>query len=156
MHHRQKVPATASVAMLAFSMLAIAPASADPQSPLAEAVVAVRSASACPPLQSEPLVERVAAMANQQTSEYMAHRSAAVPFTDPLPPLSTIGYSGSKALLLSGYGATDAEALHALMLQWQVHKPDCSYSHYGTSAWHDPADYHLASVVLAAPGGPPR
>ncbi len=90
-------------------------------------------------------------MANQASSDYISHRSAAVPFTDPLPALSTIGYAGQKALLLSGYAPTQALAMHALILQWQGIKPDCSYTQFGSSTWHDPAGFDLASVVLATP-----
>ena len=127
------------------------PAQADPQSSLGQAIVALRSASSCPALQSDPLVTRVAAMASQSTNDYITHRSAAVPFTDPLPALSTIGYAGAKALLLSGYGPTQSDALHALVLQWQGLKPDCSYQQFGTNTWHGDAGFELASVVLATP-----
>jgi hypothetical protein len=155
MHHHRTPPVFAApLALLALATLGAAPASADQQSSLGQAVVAARSASACAPLQPEPLVERVAQMANRSTGDYIAHRSAAVPFTNPLPVLSTIGYSGSKGLLLSGYGATEAAALHALMLQWQGLKPDCSYTQFGASTWHDDAGYDLASVVLATPTQP--
>lgn len=150
---RQRMLPICSIPMaaLTISALTVAPSEADSQSPLGQAVIAVRSASACAPLQSDPLVERVAAMANQSTSDYIAHRSAAVPFTDPLPALSTIGYSGTKAIQLSGYGATQADAVHGLMLQWQAFKPDCSYTQFGSSTWHDDAGFDLASVILVRP-----
>lgn len=127
------------------------PAHAEPQSALAQAVITARATSTCTPLQSDPLVERAAAMANLSSSDYISFRSAAVPFTDPMPALSTIGYHAAKALLLSGYGATQADALHGLMLQWQAAEPDCSYTQFGTSTWHDDAGFELASVVLTTP-----
>jgi hypothetical protein len=149
--HRMVPILSIPVAALAVSALTAAPSQADPQSPLGQAVIAARSASACAPLQSDPLVERVAAMANQSTSDYIAHRSAAVPFTDPLPALSTIGYSGAKAIQLTGYGATQADAVRGLMFQWQALKPDCSYTQFGTSTWHDDAGFDLASAILVTP-----
>ena len=144
-------PCPALVVALATMVATTAPAQADPQSPLGQTVIAARSASTCGPLQSDPLVERVASMANQSTSDYMSHRSAAVPFTDPLPALSTLGYVGAKAVQFSGYGATQSDAVHALMLQWQASRPDCSYTQFGTSTWHDAAGFELASVILTTP-----
>ena len=88
-------------------------AAADAGSPLEVAVTSARAASSCPSLHPDPLVERVAGMANQQTSDYFSHRSPAVPFTDPMPALKTIGFSGTKAMLLSGYGPNASNALKA-------------------------------------------
>lgn len=124
-------------------------AHADVDSPLAAAVASARTASSCPALRSDPLVERAAAMANQQTSDYFGHRSAAVPFTDPMPALTTIGYSGSKAMLLSGYGTTATKALEGLMLQWSASKPDCSWNSVGIHTLADDSGLNLASVILA-------
>lgn len=150
-HYRLLSKSSALLVTLAMSLATAAASQADSQSPLSEAITAIRSASDCPALQSDPLVERVAAMANQSTSDYISHRSAAVPFTDPMPALSTIGYSGAKAILLSGYGMTPSDAMHGLVLQWQGLKPDCSYQQFGTSTWHDDGGFDLASVVLATP-----
>jgi uncharacterized protein YkwD len=145
-----------TIHLSAISALAIAtatliapPVMADPGSTLTNAVDTVRSASQCPPLQSDPLVERAAQMASQATSDYISHRSAAVPFTDPMPALKTIGYTGSKALLLSGYGTSEADAMHGLILEGRELIPDCSYSQYGVSAVRDDGGFNLASVVLA-------
>jgi uncharacterized protein YkwD len=126
------------------------PAMADPRSTLTSAVDSVRSASQCPPLRSDPLVERAAQMAMQATSDYISHRSAAVPFTDPMPALKTIGYTGSKALLLSGYGADEADAIHAVLLEGREVILDCSYTQYGVSATRDDGGFNLTSVLLAA------
>jgi len=90
-------------------------------------------------------------MGMQATSDYISHRSAAVPFTDPMPALKTIGYTGSKALLLSGYGSDETDAIHGLVLEGRELIPNCSYTQYGVSAARDDAGFNLASVVLAAP-----
>lgn len=89
-------------------------------------------------------------MATQATSDYISHRSAAVPFTDPMPALKTIGYTGTKALLLSGYGTDEADAIHGLLLEGRDSIPDCSYTQYGVSSTRDGGGFNLTSVVLAA------
>lgn len=152
--HRTAHVTVVQVAVFTIWITTAVPSAADPGSPLGQAVTAARSASACPSLQSDPRVERVAQMANQATSDYIAHRSAAVPFTDPLPALSTVGYPGSKGLVLAGYGVTEANALHGLMLEWQAFKPDCSYTQFGSSTLRDGGGFNLASVVLATPALP--
>jgi hypothetical protein len=143
--------------LIAISGLAVAmatvmapPAIADPLSALTGAVDTARGTSRCPPLQSDPLVERAAQMAVQATSGYINHRTAAIPFTDPMPALKTIGYPGSKALLLSGYGTDDADAIQGLLLQGRESIPNCSYTQYGVSATRDDGGFTLTSVVLAA------
>ncbi|MCA2276889.1 hypothetical protein JF780_26595 [Mycobacterium intracellulare] len=123
---------------------------ADPVSTLAQAVQSLRSGSQCPPLQSDPLVQRVTEMATQNTSDWINHHNVEVPFTDPMPALKGIGYTaGSKAVLLSGYGANEADAIHGLILQGLKPIPDCSYTQYGVNAMRDDAGFNLTSVVLA-------
>jgi hypothetical protein len=143
--------------LIAISALAIATATvmaprviADPVSTLTSAVDAARSASRCPPLQSDPLVERAAQIAMQQSSDYIGHRTATVPFTDPMPALKTIGYTGSKAVLLSGYGASEEDAAQGLILEGHASIPNCQYTQYGVSAARDSGGFNLTSVVLAA------
>jgi uncharacterized protein YkwD len=140
-----------SVLTVAAATVTAPAAAADPLSSLTSAVDSIRSASQCPPLQSDPLVQRAAQMAMQSTSDYISHRSAAVPFTDPMPALKTIGYTGSKALLLSGYGTDETDAVHGLVLQGRELIPNCAYTQYGVSATRDDAGFNLTSVVLAAP-----
>ena len=125
-------------------------ARADAGSPLEAAITSARVASSCPPLHPDPLVEQAASMANQQTSDYFSHRSAAVPFTDPMPALKAIGFSGTKAMLLSGNGLNASNALEGLMLQWSARKPDCSWSLVGVRTLTDDTGLNLASVFLAA------
>ena len=147
-----------TVHLVAISALAVAtatvmapPVMADPGSTLTIAVDTVRSASQCPPLQSDPLVERAAQMATQTTSDYISHRSAAVPFTDPMPALKTIGYTGKTALLVSGYGMSETDAVHGVLLEARDLIPNCSYTQYGVSSTRDDGGFNLASLVLAAP-----
>ncbi|WP_085305591.1 hypothetical protein [Mycolicibacillus koreensis] len=90
-------------------------------------------------------------MATRETSEYKNYRSSAVPFTDPIPALRTIGFTGSNAILLSGYGDDEASALRGVMLQGHRSLLDCSYTLYGASTLHADAGFNLVSVVLAAP-----
>lgn len=151
MHNRRAVHLIFISALTIATATVMAPlVMADPVSTLTSAVDTVRSASQCPPLQSDPLVERAAQMATQATSDYISHRSAAVPFTDPMPALKTIGYTGSTALLLSGYGTSEADAVHGLILQGRELIPNCQYTQYGVSATRDDGGFNLTSVVLAA------
>lgn len=91
-------------------------------------------------------------MANQSTSDYVNHRSAAVPFSDPMPALKTIGFTGdARGMLLSGTGPTEADALHGVILQYQAFKPDCTFTQLGVDARRDPAGYNLAAAILVAP-----
>ncbi|MEZ0365012.1 hypothetical protein ACAG26_15120 [Mycobacterium sp. pUA109] len=120
-------------------------AGAAPETALTSAVDAARGP--CPPLQWDPLVARAAEMMNHATDDYVNHRTGASPDTDPMPALRTIGYTGSKATLLSGYGAGEAAAIHGLIVQGYKLIPDCSYTHYGTDILHG-AGFVLTSVVL--------
>jgi hypothetical protein len=63
-------------------------------------------------------------MAMQATSDYISHRTAAVPTGDPMPALKTIGYTGTKAILLSGYGTDEADAIHGLLLEGRESIPN--------------------------------
>lgn len=125
-------------------------ASAEPSSNLADAVTSIRAASSCPPLQQDPLVKRAAEMAAQETIDYVGHRTAAVPFSDPVPALRTIGHSGAKGVLLSGYGSNERDALTGLILQGPKDIADCTYTQFGASTrWQDGFVY--TAVVLAHP-----
>jgi hypothetical protein len=126
-------------------------ASADPATTLTNAVDTIRAASQCPPLQPEPLVVRSAQMAVQETSDYISHRVAAIPFTDPMPALKTIGYTGTKGVLLSGYGNNETDSIHGLLLQNTYSKAisDCSYTQYGVGAIQEENGAVITSLVLA-------
>jgi hypothetical protein len=150
--HLCGVSLTAVAALLA-TMATVAtagPASAEPLPSLTSAIDSVRASSACPPLVSDPLVVRSAELATQETSDYLSHRSAAVPFSDPLPALKTIGYPGNKADLLTGYGENEIDSIHGLVLQALAKAPDCSFTQYGVNASFEDG-FVLTSVVLAGP-----
>lgn len=101
----------------------------------------------------DPLAQRAAQLANAATADYVGFRSAAIPFTDPMPALTTIGYSGDgRAMLLAGYGNDPDSALRALQLQWRTRKPDCSFTRFGTAVQHDETGFDVAAAVLIAPG----
>jgi hypothetical protein len=152
MRHRRTGHLIAVLAAAVGTAIATAPlVVADPVTTLTRAVDAARGASRCAPLQSDPLVERATQMATQQTSDYIGHRSPAVPFTDPMQALKTIGYTGSKAILLSGYGMSEADAAQGLILQGHALIPDCQYTQYGVDAMRDSGGFNLTSVILAAP-----
>lgn len=126
-------------------------AAADPANELAAAVATERAAAHCPPLQSDPLVTRVAQLASENTREYAVFRTAAVPFTDPLPALATVGHPASKAILLSGYGSSAADALRGVVLNYRAAQPDCTFTQSGTDVQQDDTGAYIASVVLATP-----
>lgn len=90
-------------------------------------------------------------MATQSTSDYVSHRSAAVPFSDPMPALKTIGYTGSKGKLVSGYGSNETDAIHGLIVTGSDVIPNCALTQFGVSAEQDDAGFTLTAVVLAAP-----
>jgi hypothetical protein len=142
-----------TVAALLATLASVAtagPASAEPLPSLTSAIDSVRASSSCSPLVSDPLVVRSAELATQETSDYLSHRSAAVPFSDPLPALKTIGYPGGKAVLLSGYGENEIDSVHGLVLQALSKVPDCGFTQYGVNASFE-AGFVLTSVVLAGP-----
>ncbi len=138
-----------TAAILMVSSLAMAtPAAAEPFSDLASAVNNARSGSHCPPLQADPMVARVAQMANRETNEYLSHRQPVIPFSDPMPALKTIGYAASEAKLLSGYGTSHSEAIRGLLLTGHATLPDCAYTKYGLDVAEGDG-FVMTSVVLA-------
>jgi hypothetical protein len=123
---------------------------ADSSDTLRAALLAARGAS-CGPLRSDPLVEKTAAEVNASNDKWLNHEARVVPEPDALPRLKDLGYGGSKAAILIGAGATDANSIKALLLQGYLKIPDCSYTDYGVSALHNTSkDMILTIVVLAA------
>lgn len=144
------ITSSAACVLIAFSLAVAGSASADPLSDLTGAVDQTRGISQCSPLQSDPLVVRAAQLANQGTNDYLNHHRADVPFSDPMPALKTIGYTGSKARLLSGYGESQTDAIWGLILSGYAAIPDCTYTQYGLDVVQGEG-FVLTSVVLAAP-----
>ncbi|MDR3655972.1 MAG: hypothetical protein P4L48_09945 [Mycobacterium sp.] len=128
-----------------------ATATATPIPDLTQAVNAARSASNCSALQANSLAEKVAQMATQNTVDYEAHRVSAVPFTDPMPALKTIGYTGSKAALFAGFGSTEADSIRGALIQGRDNISDCSLTQYGVSSALDDAGNTVTSVVMSVP-----
>jgi len=141
------------VALLAFTAASVsmAPSAvADSSDTLRAALLAARGAS-CGPLRSDPLVEKTAAEVNASNDKWLNHDARVEPEPDALPRLKDLGYGGSKAAILLGAGATDANSIKALLLQGYLKIPDCSYTDYGVSALHNTSkDMILTTVVLAA------
>ena len=153
--HAQSILAavTSTTVVLVSSAELASPVSADPLASLTNVVDTIRSASGCPPLQADPLVTRVAEMATHATSDYIHHRTAAIPFDgDAMPALKTIGYRGGHAMLMQGYGDTETKAIHGLaLLAWDPAAiPKCAYTQYGISAIQDDGAVFTA-VLLAGP-----
>ncbi len=146
----------AAAAFLAVALSAAAPQSlAQAGSPLVSELHALRAAAGCPALQPDPALERVAQAASQNTKDYLAFRTAAVPFTDPSPMLTTIGHPVGKSIMLSGYGRTVDDAVRGMQLHYRSTKPDCSFVQFGTNLLDDDSGFYIATVVLATPGSEP-
>jgi hypothetical protein len=150
MRNWMKVRITATSALFILgSAFSPARAAADAVTSLADAVNATRAATLCPSLQQDAVVARVADMAMRNTHDYMYNRTAAVPFTDPIPALSANGYSATKGILFSGYGLTDEMALEGLLVTLRDKLADCSLSHLGVAALRDDErGFSLTSLVV--------
>jgi hypothetical protein len=123
---------------------------ADSSDTLRAALLAARAPS-CGPLRSDPLVEKTAAEVNESTDKWVNHDARVEPEADALPRLKDLGYGGSKAAILLGAGATDADSIKAVLLQGYLKIPDCSYTDYGVSALHNTSkDMIFTTIVLAA------
>lgn len=137
------------VALVTSLSASLPTASADPASNLAAAVgIALAH---CPARQPDPLVERAAQMALHETDDYITHRSAYVPFTDPVPALKAIGFQGDKAVLFSGHGTAEADSIKGLIMEGANSFNDCDYKRFGSAAlYNSDHGYYLTSLVLAA------
>lgn len=145
---------------MAVAAVALAPvAVADPSADLQSKVDSSRGPGRCPPLQSDPVLNDVAARASRETDAYITHNARFVPLeNDPMPALREVGYKTGKAKLLLGYGdpqvggAGDSEskAIKSVLLEGWDSIPDCAYTKYGVNALsNDDGGYVVASVILA-------
>ncbi|WP_232066525.1 hypothetical protein [Mycobacterium parmense] len=138
--------------VLAASLVLAPSAVADPEANVRDAVASARSGTSCGSLRSNAVVEQVAQIINRSTDDYLNHAATRVPVLDPLEGLKTLGYSGTKAYLLSGAAQNDADAIQGAVLEGYAALPDCSYTDFGLSLRrNDTTGYHLVSVVLAGP-----
>jgi hypothetical protein len=142
-------PWMAVLAVLAATVSA-APAHADSDDSLTDALTAARAVS-CAPLRSDPIVHQAAAEINDSTDRWIDHVARAAPVSNSMPLLKDLGYGGSKSTFLLGAGRTSGESIKALILQGYSRIPDCSYLDYGVSSLHNASkDMILTVVVLAA------
>jgi hypothetical protein len=140
----------AALALMAASVSAAPPATADTTETLAAAVMAVRGAS-CRPLLANPIVQQAADEVNESNDKWLNHAARAVPVPDATPLLKDLGYGGTMSAILRSAGRTSADAIKALLLQGYLKIPDCSYVDYGVSSLHNASkDLILIAVVLAA------
>lgn len=140
----------AALALMAASVSAVPPATADPTNTLAAAVMAARGVS-CGPLRANPIVQQAADEVNESNDKWLSHAARAVPVPDATPLLKDLGYGGTTSAILTGAGRTSADSIKALLLQGYLKIPDCSYVEYGASSLHNAfKDLFLTAVVLAA------
>ena len=146
----QRASWVAVLALMAASVSAVPPATADPTDSLAAAVMAARAVS-CAPLRANPIVQHAADEVNDSNDKWLNHASRAVPVPDAMPLLKDLGYGGTASAMLLGAGSTSADSIKALLLQGYLTIPNCSYVDYGVSSLHnDSKDMILTAVVLAA------
>ena len=141
------------LALLAFTTASVsmAPSAVADSSDILRAALLAARAAPCGPLRSDPLVEKTATEVNESTDRWIDHDARVEPEADALPRLKDLGYGGSKAAILTGAGATDADSIKAVLLQGYLKIPDCSYTDYGVSALHNTSkDMILTTIVLAA------
>jgi hypothetical protein len=146
----RRTPWVAVLALLAASVSALPPATADSTDSLRAALIAARGAS-CKPLRANPTVKQAADNVNDSTDKWLNHASRAVPVPDATLLLQDLGYPGTKSAILEGAGRTSADSIKALLLQGYLKIPDCSYIDYGVSSLRNTSkDLILTTVVLAA------
>jgi hypothetical protein len=141
--------ALSSIAVTSAIALSPAPAAtANSTADLKAAVGATRGN--CPALQQDPVLDGVAARANNETQAYIEHTAKFIPFEDAMPVLRDLGFPAKKAKLLAGYGDVDAKAIHGVTVQGFLVIPDCSFTKYGVDTLKSATGkYALAAVVLA-------
>ncbi|ORA41073.1 hypothetical protein BST20_02755 [Mycobacterium branderi] len=139
--------------MVAVASLVLAPlASADATADLRSAVAAKRGG--CPPLQSDPVLERIAQRANLETQNYANHTARYQPMEDPMPALRQLSYPAGKAKLLSGFAnvnqfadAQQKAIYGAALFGWDT-IPDCSYTRYGADVVTDPHSGNTTAAIV--------
>lgn len=145
----QRASGVVVLALMAASVSAVPPATADPTDDLTAAVNAARAVS-CEPLRANPIVQQAADEVNDSNDKWLNHESRAIPVPDAMPLLTDLGYGGTTSAILLGAGSTSADSIKALLLQGYLNIPDCSYVDYGLSSVHNASkDMILTAVVLA-------
>ncbi len=150
---------TLSVAVLCTAHTPAAGADPDPAAGLRDALAAARQSTSCPALRSDPIVERVAEIANRSTDDYVDNVAIEEPIDDPKPGLKTLGYGGTQAALLRTAAPSEADAIKYTLLEGLVGLDktpfaisNCGYTDYGASMlYNETRGYYLTAIVLAGP-----
>lgn len=131
-------------------VLAAAPAAANNAQLLKDAVNSARGSS-CRSLRYDPIAEHAADIVNRSTVAYINHTARYVPVDDAMPIVKDLGSGASKAVRLQGAGHNhnDVDAIKGVLLQGYKAIPDCSYTDFGVSLFHDvDTGYSLAVAIL--------
>ena len=127
------------------------PATAGPAPAVRQAVVDVRGAASCAPLNYNPTVEHAADIVNRSTYTFLDHTAQNVPADDPHPIaiVKDLGIKANKASSFQGAAHNQSDAIKGVLLEGRNAIPDCSYTDFGVSLLHEPeSDFTLAVVVL--------
>jgi hypothetical protein len=148
------------VAVPALVAMFVAPTSmADGTANLQHAVASARGG--CAALQPNSILTDLAQRANLSTDSFILFRARSQPLgspkSDALPALHQLGYTATKAKILSGYGDpqiedygnVEAKAIYGAILQGYEAIPDCAYTRYGVHVLtNQDKGYALATVIL--------
>ncbi len=127
------------------------PATAGPAPAVRQAVVDVRGAASCAPLNYNPTVEHAADIVNRSTYTFLDHTAQNVPADDPHPMaiVKDLGIKAKNASSFQGAAHNQSDAIKGVILEGRNAIPDCSYTDFGVSLLHEPeSDFTLAVVVL--------
>lgn len=156
---RWSAPVVVSVTILCMAHAPAATADSDLAPGLRTALAAARQSTSCPALRSDPIVERVAEIANRSTDDYVDNAATEQPIDDPKPGLKTLGYGGTQAALLRAAAPFEADAIKYTLLEGLVRMDktpfaisNCGYTDYGASVlYNESRGYYLTAIVLAGP-----
>jgi hypothetical protein len=148
--------AVAAMMATVASMVLAPTSSADSTADLRSAVAAKRGG--CPALQSDPVLDGVAQLANLETQNYASHTARFQPMEDPMPMLRQLSYPAGKAKLLAGFAnvqkfadAPQKAIYGATLFGWDT-IPDCSYTRYGADVVTN-ADTGNTTAAIVLVGG---
>ena len=151
-HIRQVVLSITATASLPIFFAPIS--AADPTTHLKSEIDDARSASGCPALQLDPVLNEISQRIGRETVDYVKHTGTFLPTNgeiDAVPSgsggllqvMRESGYSATKAKLLAGYGDyrmggtgdNEAKAIKGTVLEGLGLEvlPDCAYTKYGVS-----------------------
>jgi hypothetical protein len=145
-----------AVVIMTVSAAGLSPAPsalADSLDDLSAAVAAYRAGSSCAPLRRDPIADKVAAVINKSTSDWLDHNATQIPIEDPMPGLKELGYHGGKSQLLAGSSDnSQGDAIKGLLLEGYAAILDCSYTDVGFNILlNERTGNVLSAAVLAGP-----